>query len=140
MAEIIDGRIATLTGVLASGHFDRAAADRARAGANDRALFDTLPDSILARKYEAATERSLFRTLRELREVEAEAAAKVEEAVAIDANIASGSVSGELGSIVPAAEAGGREVDPGARPVPVEGDWAGSGRSEGGLRGRKPAG
>ncbi len=73
LAEIIDGRIEALGGFL--GTFDEGVADRARAGAADRALFDDSRESILARKYEAATERSLFRTLRELRTVEAEAAA-----------------------------------------------------------------
>ncbi len=71
MAALVAGRIEALTGFLA--RMDLGAAERARAGAADRALFDASPESILARKYEAATERSLFRTLREFREVEAAA-------------------------------------------------------------------
>ncbi len=73
LLEIIDGRIDALAGFVAG--FDGAAIDRARLGAADRALFDDSREAVLARKYEAATERSLFRTLRELREVEAAAAA-----------------------------------------------------------------
>ncbi len=73
LAAIIDGRIELLSGVLAGDHFDKAAAGRARAVSADRALFDESRESILARKYEASTERSLFRTLREFREVEAAA-------------------------------------------------------------------
>jgi len=49
---------------------DRIARDRA--GAADRALFDPSPAATLARKYDAATERSLHRTLREFRQVEAD--------------------------------------------------------------------
>ena len=79
------------------GTFDGAAAARARAGAADRALFDTSPEAILARKYEAATERSLFRTLREFREVEAEAATA--EANAATPDLAE--ASEELGSSCP---------------------------------------
>ena len=74
MVEIIDERIATIT--LGIARFDESARQRERATLADRALFDDSKESILARKYEAATERSLFRTLREFREVEAEAAAK----------------------------------------------------------------
>ena len=102
LAEIIDGRIEALTGFL--GRFDPAAEDRARAGAADRALFDDSKVAVLARKHEASTERSLFRTLRELREVEAAAA-----------GARASSAEGEpdpagLGSIVP----GGSEGEPAA--------------------------
>ncbi len=75
LLEWIDARIVALGGFLAT--FDGSAADRARLGAADRALFDASPESVLARKYDAATERSLFRTLRELREVEVEARAAI---------------------------------------------------------------
>ena len=98
MGEIIDGRIEILTGLLTDGHFDLDAEARARASAGDRALFDTSAESVLARKYEAATERSLFRTLREFREVEAAAAeaAKLAEVEAI--NRCENEVCGDLGS------------------------------------------
>jgi len=49
---------------------DAIEADRAEAG--DRALFDPGKDATLARKYEAAASRGLFRCLRELRAVEAQ--------------------------------------------------------------------
>ncbi len=74
LVELVEGRIARLTAFRAA--MDLAAHDRARALAPDRALFDASAESVLARKYEAAAERSLFRTLRELREVEAEAASR----------------------------------------------------------------
>ena len=44
---------------------DPAAVERDRAEAGERALFDPSPAAVLARKYEAANERSLFRTLKE---------------------------------------------------------------------------
>jgi hypothetical protein len=49
------------------------AQDRAEAG--ERALFDPSPEAARARRYAAETERGIFRTLREFRRVEAEAAA-----------------------------------------------------------------
>ncbi len=61
---------------------DAIAADRREAV--DRALFDPSPEAVLARKYEAATERALFRTLKELRQVEAEAARGEESDVTVD--------------------------------------------------------
>ena len=80
MVELIDERIATIDAAIA--RFDESAGAREHAALKDRALFDDAKESILARKYEAATERSLFRTLREFREVEAEAAAKADESEA----------------------------------------------------------
>jgi hypothetical protein len=47
--------------------------DKARAEAGARASFDPSPEATLARRYEAVSERALFRTLRELREVESTA-------------------------------------------------------------------
>ena len=51
-----------------------------RAEAPERALFDLSKQGNLARKYEAAAERTLFRTLREFRLVEAEAKTQAETA------------------------------------------------------------
>jgi hypothetical protein len=48
-------------------------ADRLRAEAGRRALFDPSKEATLARKYEAAAERGLFRSLKEFRQVEREA-------------------------------------------------------------------
>jgi hypothetical protein len=54
---------------------DEAGAARLRDDANDRAMFGTSPEATLARKYEAAAERSFFRALKELRVVERKAKA-----------------------------------------------------------------
>jgi hypothetical protein len=64
------------------------ARDRAEAG--ERALFDPSPEAVLARKYEAALERTLYRALKEFREVEAAAAAarEAEAAAARAAEVA----------------------------------------------------
>jgi len=115
MAALVAGRIDALTGYLA--RMDRAAAERARQGAADRALFDTSPGAILARKYEAATERSLFRTLREFREVEAVAAAAEATPGPVEVSAGLGSSSPE-GSAGP-AEAGSDPDLPISDPVPV---------------------
>ena len=66
---VIDGEIARLKEIGDSLDLDEVEQDRAEAA--DRALFDPSKEAVLARKYEAATERSLFRTLRELAEVRA---------------------------------------------------------------------
>ena len=58
--------------------------EKDRAEAVDRALFDTSKASMLARKYEAAAERDLFRTLKEFREVEEEAAEGREKRVFVE--------------------------------------------------------
>jgi len=126
MAALVAGRIEALTGYRA--RMDHAAAERARAGAADRALFDTAPEAILARKYEAATERSLFRTLREFREVEAaasEPAATAEEAEVKDDP---GTICGGLGSSSPEPIAGPAAGSP--PPLPAD-RRASPARSEG---------
>ena len=51
-----------------------------RAEAPKRALFDTSKQGNLARKYEAAAERTLFRSLREFRQIEKEAKTQAEAA------------------------------------------------------------
>ena len=66
---LIDAEVAGLKGQLEG--FDREAIERDRAEAPARALFDDSKEGILARKYEAASERALYRALRELREVRA---------------------------------------------------------------------
>jgi hypothetical protein len=68
---MIDSEIARLGEVRDS--LDPLAVEQDRAQAADRALFDASPEMILARKYEAATERGLYKALKELREVEAAA-------------------------------------------------------------------
>ncbi len=76
-----------------------------RAGAADRALFDPSKEAILARKYEAATERALFRILREIRDsrdivAEPEPAAEPETVAPEPAD------RGSLASFFPDASAG----------------------------------
>ncbi len=126
MAALVAGRIELLTGYLA--RMDHAAAQRARAGAADRALFDASPEAILARKYEAATERSLFRTLREFRELE-EAAAKA-AIVAGPAEVTPDpeGTCEDLGSSLPEVVAAEAEEPPAAPAVDRE---SVPGRSEG---------
>ena len=51
--------------------FDLEAIDDDRAGASGRAIFDAGKAATLARRYEAAAERGVYRALRELREIEA---------------------------------------------------------------------
>jgi hypothetical protein len=53
-----------------------AEAARLRVDAGRRAMFDSSEEELLARKYEAATERSLHRVLKELRQVEKAASAE----------------------------------------------------------------
>jgi hypothetical protein len=68
---------------------DPEAVDQDRAEAGDRALFDPSPAAVLFRKYEAALRRSLYRALKEFRELEAAAAATREaEAEAREAEAA----------------------------------------------------
>ncbi len=129
MAALVAGRIEALTGFLA--RMDHEAAERARAGAADRALFDTSPGAILARKYEAATERSLFRTLREFREVEAAASAGAATAEVAEVTPQVDQVCGGLGSSLPEVVAVEVEAPPPAPPAdrrPVPGRSEGPGR------------
>jgi len=73
LGELIDAAVVQLHAHRAT--LDHAAIAAERAGAADRALFDPSKEAILARKYEAAAERGIYRALRELRQVEAEYAA-----------------------------------------------------------------
>ena len=72
LTRLIDVEMARLEEARAK--FDRRAIAADRAEAVDRALFDPSPESVLARKYEAATERAMYKALKEYRQVEAEAA------------------------------------------------------------------
>ncbi len=65
LVRLIDAEIARLEAHRLTLDRDRIALSRAEAG--ERALVDTGPAAVLARKYEAATERALFRTLQEIR-------------------------------------------------------------------------
>ena len=79
LTRLIDVEVARLNEV--RGRIDHEAIAADRAEAVDRALFDASPESILARKYEAATERAMYRALKEFRQVEAEAAEGLEPTV-----------------------------------------------------------
>jgi hypothetical protein len=70
LTDLIDAEVAGLKARLEG--FDRAALEHDRAEAPARALFDASKEAVLARKYEAASERALYRALRELREIRAE--------------------------------------------------------------------
>jgi len=76
LTEIIDAHLAELIAHRPTLDLAPIARDRARAA--DRALVDPSKEAVLARKYEAAAERGLFRALQELRQVEAEAKAAEE--------------------------------------------------------------
>jgi hypothetical protein len=108
------------------------AQDRAEAG--DRALFDPSPEAVLFRKYEAALRRSLYRALREFRELEAAAAAREAEAEAVreaeaaavearepDVTPKEESVCEPLGSFFPGAVPAASEPPARASGVPVRG-------------------
>ena len=72
LTRLIDVEMARLEEARAK--FDHRALAADRAEAVDRALFDPSKEAILARKYEAATERAMYRALKEYRQVEAEGA------------------------------------------------------------------
>ena len=77
MADLIDEEI---DGLLAHREtLDTREIEADRAGAASRALFDPSKEATLARRYEAAAERGVYRALRELQRVEAEAPSPVEE-------------------------------------------------------------
>ena len=75
LGRLIDAEVAALERLRPTIEVDRI--ERNRAEAASRALFDASPTSVLARKYEAATERSFYRALGELKAIEA-APARVE--------------------------------------------------------------
>ena len=78
--EAIDAEIAGLEAHYETLDFDLIALDRAEAPG--RALFDACKPACLARRYEAEASRGFFRALREFRKIEAEFAARAEQAPA----------------------------------------------------------
>jgi len=72
LIEGIDEEVAALRSCREALDLESFEQDRAEAGR--RALFDMSKPAILARRYEAAAERGMFRALKELRQVETEAA------------------------------------------------------------------
>jgi hypothetical protein len=73
MADLIDAELEMLLAHRET--LDVEAIEQDRAGAAGRALFDPSKEAILARRYEAAAERGVYRALRELERVEAAATA-----------------------------------------------------------------
>jgi hypothetical protein len=76
MADVIDEELEALLAHRET--LDTREIEADRAGAASRALFDPSKEAILARRYEAAAERGVYRALRELQRVEAEASDQVE--------------------------------------------------------------
>jgi hypothetical protein len=77
LVALIDEEIAGLRGLREGLDLEGLELDRSEAAG--RAIFDPSPAATLARKYEAASERGLYRALREFRQAQAEAP-EVEEA------------------------------------------------------------
>src|SRR5207249_2815778 len=73
MAGLIDGEIDMLLAHRET--LDVESIERDRAGAAARSAFDPSREAILARRYEAAAERAVYKALAEFRRVEAEVAA-----------------------------------------------------------------
>ncbi|WP_435016219.1 hypothetical protein TA3x_003783 [Tundrisphaera sp. TA3] len=85
--------------------------------AANRALFDASKEAILARKYEAASERGFHRCLKELRRMRAESLRDAEEAPAVAPMPAEASAPpAELASIFPAPS---RPIAPSALTTPA---------------------
>jgi hypothetical protein len=68
--ELIESEIAKLKTLRESLDLEGIELDRAEAA--HRAIFDPSPEAVLARKYEAASERGLYRALKEFREIQAD--------------------------------------------------------------------
>ena len=82
LGRMIDEEMARLKDVRIK--LDPRAIEQDRAEAVDRALFDTSPQAMLARKYEAATERALYKALKEFRQAEADAADRRKSNITVD--------------------------------------------------------
>jgi hypothetical protein len=112
LTRLIDVEVARLNEVRARFDHEALAADRAEAV--DRALFDPSKDAILARKYEAAAERALYRALKEFRQVEAEAAEGVDLSITVEQE----EVCDPVGSNLQEPEGEPTEDDPEPSPAP----------------------
>ncbi len=115
LAQLIEAEIAKLKAL--RENFDHKGLDLDRAEAKYRAMFDASKEAILARKYDAANERSYLRTLREYRELNAEFAE-----VEFESEVATDPVE-ELGSFSPVqseAEVEAADVDAIDPPAPTE--------------------
>jgi hypothetical protein len=70
MLDLIDSEIAKLRTLREGLDLEGLELDRAEAA--HRAIFDASPEAVLARKYEAASERGLYRAFKEFREIQGE--------------------------------------------------------------------
>jgi len=113
---------------------DLEAIESDRATASDRALFDASREAALARRYEAAAERGVYKALAELRRVEAEAA--MVEAEAPD----EGPAEESLGSSGAGDPAPSEEAAPPPRPAAPAVRARQDGPSERCSEGPKPVG
>jgi hypothetical protein len=113
MLDLIDSEIARLRTLC--GGLDLEGIELDRAEAAHRAIFDASPEAVLARKYEAASERGLYRALKEFREIQGE----VSE-VEIESDFASDPPD-EMGSCLPEPpEADVEEADVDSSPVEAD--------------------
>jgi hypothetical protein len=93
MLDLIDSEIARLRTLREGLDLEGLELDRAEAA--HRAIFDASPEAVLARKYEAASERGLYRAFKEFREIQGEfSEVEPEPQLASDP-------TGELGSCLP---------------------------------------
>ncbi len=102
LAGLIDAEIAGLLEHRET--LDLAMIESDRATASDRALFDASKEATLARRYEAAAERGVYKALAELRRVEAEAEAEA---------------AGEGPAEEPLGSSGAGEPEPAGVPAPA---------------------
>ncbi len=113
MAELIDAEIESLLGHRETLDLEAIESDRATAA--DRALFDASKEATLARRYEAAAERGVYKALAEFRRVEAEAA---ESEVVVEV-AEPGKADEPLGSSGAGGSGASPILPPAAPPVPV---------------------
>ena len=116
--ELLDADIARLRELRAT--MDTRLVDAQKALAAQKALFDDSKEGVLARRYEAATERGIYRALKELRAVEAEADMAPAEDLGPPEPI---EPEGPLGSSCPRPPRGPRQpkpipLPPGLLPIP----------------------
>ncbi len=124
MAGLIDAEIERLLSHRETLDFEAIEDDRAIAA--DRALFDASKEATLARRYEAAAERGVYKALAELRRVEAE----VEPAGDLDDGPESGSLGSSGQAEAPPSSPAGSSSGPVApaptRPSPTANPSAGT--------------
>jgi hypothetical protein len=113
LLKIFDAEIARLEGL--KGTFNFEALEEERAQSRDRALFDASKELILARKYEAATERSLYKAIREFRAAEA----TVDAITHVDPSPETKEVCEELGSFGSEADPAPEADEPADDPAPI---------------------